>query len=118
IRVTSTDADGRFVVADLPADRYLVGASKPPFLGAVAGAKRPARPGTPIALANGQTINNVTIQLPPGAAISGTVTDERGQPASNVTINLMQAQMQNGERVLTMRPGSAVSDERGRYRIY
>jgi hypothetical protein len=118
LRVTSTDASGRFSFVGLPADRYLVGASKPPYLGAVAGAKRPARPGTPIALADGQTINNVTIQLPPGAAISGTVTDERGQPASDCSINLMQPRMQNGERVLTMGPAGTVTDERGRYRIY
>jgi hypothetical protein len=120
LKVTSTDANGRFAFTGLPADRYLVGASKPPYLGAVAGAKRPARPGTPVALANGQTINNVTIQLPPGSAISGTVTDERGQPAANVVINLMQGRMQNGERVLTMAPGGygTATDERGRYRIY
>lgn len=120
LKVTSTDASGRFSFAGLPADRYLVGASKPPYLGAVAGAKRPARPGTPVALADGQTINNVTIQLPPGAAISGTVTDERGQPAPNVIINLMQGRLQNGERVLTMAPGGygSATDERGRYRIY
>jgi hypothetical protein len=118
LKVTSTDASGRFAFAGLPADRYLVGASKPPYLGAVAGAKRPARPGTPVALAEGQKITNVMIQLPPGASISGTVTDERGQPAPNVGVNLMQGQVQNGERVLAMGPGRAVTDERGRYRIY
>lgn len=118
LRVASTDADGRFSFTGLPADRYLVGASKPPYLGAVAGAKRPARPGTPIALADGQKITNVTIQLPMGAAISGVVIDERGQPAPSVTVNLMQARMQNGERVLTLGPGGTSTDEHGRYRMF
>ena len=44
LRVTSTDQAGRFSFANLPADRYVVGASKAPYLGAVAGARRPARP--------------------------------------------------------------------------
>jgi hypothetical protein len=118
LRVAATDTDGRFSFTGLPADRYLVGASKAPYLGAVAGAKRPARPGTPIALADGQRITNVTIQLPMGAAISGVVTDERGQPALGVKVNLMQARIQNGERVLAMGPGSTSTDERGRYRIF
>ena len=51
VKVSSTDADGRFTFNNLPVDRYTVGASKPPYLGMIAGAKRPGRPGTPIALA-------------------------------------------------------------------
>ena len=56
LRVKSSDANGRFVFADLPADRYVIGASKSPYLGAVAGARRPARSGTSIALGNGEQI--------------------------------------------------------------
>src|SRR5437773_2547924 len=56
LRVTSTDAAGRFAFANLAADHYLIGASKPPYLGAVAGARRPARAGTPIAVAEGQHV--------------------------------------------------------------
>src|SRR5689334_22922237 len=63
LRVTMTNADGRFEVTGLPADRYQVGASKAPYLGAVAGARRPAHPGAPVALADGQRMTGVTIRL-------------------------------------------------------
>ena len=77
LRVTATDASGRFSVTSLPADRYLVGASKLPYLGTMAGASgRPA--GAPIALGEGQRLTDVTIRMPLGAAITGVVTDERG----------------------------------------
>jgi hypothetical protein len=119
LRVTSTDRDGRFSFANLPADRYVVGASKPPFLGTVAGARRPGHAGTAIVVAEGQRIENVSIRLPPGAVITGVVTDERGQPAQHVTISLLQPRMQNGERTLSPASAGAFStDDRGRYRVH
>src|SRR6185295_17145558 len=97
-------------------DRYLVGASKPPFLGAVAGAKRPARPGTPIALANGEKKLDVEIRLPSGAAI----TDERGQPGTNTTVSVQQWRQQGAQRVLVSPPAvtPAQTDDNGRFRLF
>jgi uncharacterized protein (DUF2141 family) len=117
VKVSATDADGRFAFANLPADRYTLGASKPPYLGTVAGARRPGRSGTPIALADGQKIANVAIRMPLGAAISGVIVDEKGQPASGVMVTLQQWRMQGGERRLES-AGSAGADERGRYRFF
>ncbi len=118
LRVTSSDANGRFSFTGLPADRYVVGASKPPFLGAVAGARRPARTGTPIVVKNGETVANVTVRLPPGAAISGYITDERGEPGTGVLVGLQQRRSQGGERVLVPVANTTATDERGRYRIH
>jgi hypothetical protein len=97
VKVTSTDSDGKFMFTALPADRYTVGVSKAPYLGTVAGARRPARTGTPIALADAQKISNVAIRMPMGAAITGVVTDEKGQPAANVAMELHQWRIQGGE---------------------
>ena len=119
VKVSSTDTDGRFTFANLPADRYVLGASKPPYLGTVAGARRPGRSGTPIALGDGQKIANVSIRMPMGASISGTITDERGQPAANTAITVQLLKMQNGERVLLpASSGGATTDDRGRYRVF
>src|SRR5580765_6172795 len=80
VKVSSSDADGKFTFNNLPVDRYTVGASKQPYLGTVAGARRPGRPGTPIAVANGQKVTDVAIRMWTGGAITGVITDERGQP--------------------------------------
>ena len=119
LRITTTDGEGRFTVASLPADRYLVAASKLPYLGAIAGARRPARPGTPVVLAAGQAIDTVSIRLPMGAAISGTMTDERGRAGSGMTLALQQWRNESGGRTLVMaRTPNATTDDRGRYRFY
>jgi hypothetical protein len=117
LKVTATDAAGKFTFANLPADRYTVGASKLPYLGAVAGARRPVRPGTPFVVADGATVSGVTIRLPMSAAISGTVYDEQGRPISGVPVSATQRKMQNGERVLVGGTNS-VTDDRGMYRIH
>jgi len=119
IRVASSDREGRFVFSVLPADRYTVGASKLPYLGAVAGARRPARPGVSIVLADKAQVTDVMVRLPLGAAISGTIVDQSGQPAAGVAAGVVQRKMQNGEVIMIPVPGGAVfTDERGRYRVH
>jgi len=118
VRVSSTDTEGKFLFAALPADRYIVGASKPPYLSMIAGARRPAKSGTPIVLADAQKLTNVAIRLPLGAAISGLVLDEKGQPAPNVQIGAYQWRTRNGERAPAIAGQGVTTDERGRYRLY
>ena len=43
VRLTMTDDNGRFVMPVLPAGRYLVTASKPPYVDTVYGARLPGR---------------------------------------------------------------------------
>ena len=118
LKVTSSDSAGKFSFTKLPADRYTVGASKLPYLGAVAGARRPARPGVPIVLANGAAIADVSIRLPNSAAISGVIYDDRGQPAPGVNVSLQQRKVQNGERVVVPTGNGATTDDRGFYRVH
>jgi hypothetical protein len=127
MRLTMKDREGRFSFQQLPVDRYAIAASKPPYLGTMAGARRPGHPGTPIALADGQAVTDVTIRMPHGAAISGTVLDERGRPASGVGIGALQARFESGVRVLGAMPVPPqpqnlsqliITDKFGRYRVH
>src|SRR5688572_20351880 len=115
VKITSSDADGKFTFNNLPADRFTVGASKQPYLAMLAGAKRPGRPGTHIVVANGQKIGDVAIRMQMGGAITGVVTDERGQPGAGVVVAVLQWRMQNGERTLTQVAGPFNTDDQGRY---
>jgi uncharacterized protein (DUF2141 family) len=117
VKVSSTDGDGKFTFSALPPDRYTVGVSKLPYIGTVAGSKRPGRPGTPIVVAVGQKVGNVSVRMPLGAVITGTVTDEKGMSAANVAVTLQQWRMQAGERALVS-SGNVFTDERGRYRFH
>ena len=118
VKVTSSDTEGKFAFNALPVDRYTIGASKPPYLAMLAGAKRPGRTGTPIVVANGQKIADIAIRMQMGAAISGVVTDERGQPGVGTNVAVMQWRMQNGERTLTQVAGPFITDDQGRYRAF
>ena len=118
LKVTSTDQTGKFTFDKLPADRYTIGASKLPYLGAVAGARRAARPGVPIVLADKASITDVSIRLPMSSAISGTIYDERNRPAVGVRVTLQHRKIQNGERVLLNTGNTVTTDDRGFYRIH
>lgn len=119
---TATGDDGRFVFAQLPAGRFSLTAEKPAYVKAYYGSKRPGRtPGAPIALANDQSVANITIALLRGAVISGTVRDEFGNPLSSAQVRALQPAVVNGDRKLIDPPGPIrweVTDDRGMYRIY
>lgn len=116
-RSVLTDDQGRFVFPALPAGRFTMTASKPGFVDGTYGAKRPGRPGTPIQLADGQTLERATIVMPRGSVITGLVVDEAGEPAAGTTVRALRFVLRTGER--TLQPaGQAVADDRGIYRIY
>ena len=112
-----TDDRGRFTCARLPAGRYTVSVTRDGWVPAAYGAKRPLRPGTPIAIAASQQAV-IVIRLTRGAVITGTLIDESGQPAIGASVVALRAAMQNGERRLVDFGTAAVSDDRGVYRIY
>ena len=117
VKVSSTDAEGKFTFSGLAPDRYTVGVSKLPYLGTIAGSKRPGRPGTPVVVAAGQKIGNVAVRMPMGGVIAGTVNDDKGAPAANAGVVLQQWRTQAGERSLVS-AGLEMADDRGRYRFH
>src|SRR6185295_1796097 len=101
-------------------------ATKPAWLKAVYGAKRPGRPGTPMVIADAQRLTGITLRMTHGAAITGTVRDERGQPAVGVRILGGAFATRNGQRVLGGLSGAGfenvsffiTTDDTGTYRLY
>ena len=70
-RATSTDDQGRFELRELPAGRYSVTAMKAGFVSLQYGQRWPNERGTPVEVADGQTVEKITIALPRGAVITG-----------------------------------------------
>jgi hypothetical protein len=114
----TTDAEGRFAFAKLPAGRYSLTVSKSAHVSATYGQHRPGsgRPGTPIQLADGQRFE-ARLQLPRGGAITGTVLDEHAEATPAIPVRAMRYVMQNGQRTLQS-AGTGTTDDRGVFRIF
>ena len=114
-----SDDDGRFGFLNLPAGEFTLRATKTGYVSVAFGQKEPrvGWPGTPIALADGQQIKNLSFAIPPGGVITGAVFDEKNRPSVATPVRILRWSMQSGERVLTM-AGSATTDDRGVYRVY
>jgi hypothetical protein len=116
---TVTDANGRFVFADVRAGDYTVAASKPSYLDMVVGSRRfgLTSPGTPFRVTAGQKIENIQLRLPRTSVISGTVTDEFGDPAFNTAVRVMRYVYGYGERYASSFGQQDFTDDKGTYRI-
>src|SRR5262249_42950366 len=113
-----TDDRGGFTFTNLPAGEFTISASKPGYLESIFGQKRAGsgRPGTPVQLAAGQKLDHLSLQIPRGGVITGTILDEQGDPAFGVNVRALRYAMRTGERVLQSAAG-AQTDDRGIYRI-
>jgi len=118
-RSTRTDTLGQFAFDQLPAGEYTLSAGRNGFLDVVFGQAQPGalRPGTPIALAEGQRLTDLEVALPKGGVITGVVVDEHNYPAPRTSVRAYRYAYRAGARVLRQ-AGSAQTDDRGIYRIF
>jgi hypothetical protein len=116
-RGTLTDDNGAFELADLPAGRYTVVASKTGFITLSYGQRRPMQGGTPLQLADGQELKGVDFSLPRGGAIAGRILDEDGEPMPGANVRVMRYQYQQGDRRL-VQAGNGQTDDKGQYRVW
>lgn len=117
-RTTTTDDHGNYEFKDLPAGEFTLRANKPGYLESIYGQKRPGsgRPGTPVSLKDAQRLEKIDVTIPKGGVITGTITDDVGEPAFGVQVRAMRYAYRNGERSL-VNAGTASTDDRGIYRI-
>jgi hypothetical protein len=117
-RLATSDAQGAFELRDLPAGRWEIIASKAGFVTMRFGQRRPFEAGRPIELADGQTVERINLALPRGAAITGRVFDEFGDPIAGARVQAMRYQMVQGARRLSPVGANAQSDDTGAFRLY
>src|SRR5262252_2818460 len=112
-----TDDQGIFDLTELPAGRYTLTVSKSGFVSLSYGQRRPLQAGTPLQLADGQTLKGIQFQLPRGSVIGGRVLDEDGEAMPGVMVRVMRYQYLQGERRLTP-AGVGQTDDKGQYRVW
>ena len=117
-RWTVTDDEGAFRFDELPPGRYVVSASKPPFVAMAHGAARPDRPGVALAVSPGQSISDMLIRLPRGAVVTGTLRDQSGEPLPDVAVTAIRVDQFGGRSASTVSSSARATDDRGVYRIY
>ncbi len=117
-RQTVADDTGRFAFDELPDGRYTLMVSKPAYVPVAYGARALRGQGLTIALAAGQRVSDITVQIMRGAVLTGRVIDQMGRPATSARVTASERIVVGGET--TYRPGGvgAQIDDRGVYRIF
>jgi len=120
IRTATTDDQGRYAFDHLPAASWAISAAKGAYLTMNYGAPKPGMPGSPVALAEGETFMARPIALWSGAVIAGRLTDRHGQPVANGLVEANQFVIVNGvhRRRTGNRATPARTNAHGDYRIY
>jgi hypothetical protein len=116
-RAASTDAQGRFEFRDLPAGRWQLMASKAGFVSLNFGQRRPFEAGRPIELSDGETMARADLALPRGAAVTGRILDEFGDPVAGARVSAMRYRSVQGVRQL-MPVGQDSTDDTGAFRLF
>jgi hypothetical protein len=109
VRSTTTDADGRFEFANLPAGSVNISVQK-------AGYVTPSNKG--FSLTDGQRVDDVSIIVPKGAVITGLVLDEYGDPVISANVMPMRMQFAQGRRTLVPSGMAGTTNDVGEFRIF
>src|SRR5262245_23335667 len=117
-RMTSTNADGRYEIKDLPAGRYTVTVTRSGYLRLSYGQRRPYEQGKPLQVADRQSVENVDFTLPRMSLITGRVLDEANEPIAGVRVMAMRSAYFEGQRKLVPAFAPlALTDDAGQYRL-
>ena len=122
-RMATTDGEGRYEIRELPAGRFSISAIKAGYVTQQYGQRRPFEPGTPVSLADGESVERIDFALQSGSVITVRVTDDLNEPLAGAQIQVQRFQFgTDGQRRLTGASGGPgfmnVTDDRGEYRVY
>ena len=113
-----TDDEGRFTIANLPAGRFTLTASRASYITSVYGAKRPGRPGTPLSIAAGASVTDLTVRLWRGAVVAGVVRDPAGAPVPRIPVTAIPAKPTASSSILTLSNNGVATNDQGEFRIF
>src|SRR5438093_6792483 len=105
---TSITSDaGKFIIRSVPAGKYELTVTRPGYV----------QSDQSLTLEDDPRARNVIVALNPTGAISGRIFDEFGEPVIGAEVRAMKSFYQRGGRILVPMQ-SAVTDDRGEYRLF
>jgi protocatechuate 3,4-dioxygenase beta subunit len=116
---TRTNTDGRFSFSNLPPGTYRLLAARAggAYYPAEYGQHHPRGRGCNFQLAEGQSMRDVKLEMAATSSISGRIVSPDGTPAARVQVMAFEASYQSGRRLLGLLQ-SAITDDRGEYRLF
>ena len=117
-RITTTDAEGRYEFVELPAGRFSVSATKGGYVTLQYGQRRPFEAGTPVVVADGDTVERIDFALPRGSVIAGRVADEFNEPLAQAQVQALRFQYGPDGQRRPMPTQFATTDDRGEFRLF
>jgi hypothetical protein len=115
--LATSDALGRFSVANIPPGSYRVFADHDDYVRAEYGQRTLAQPGASIALAAGQRVADLNLVLTPTSVVTGRITSREGVPIPRVYIRAYKSAYAQGERKLSV-VKETQSNDLGEYRLF
>jgi len=114
----TTERDGKFIIPDLEEGTYRLLITQTGYVRQEFGQRVFPGQGTLIHLTAGQVLNNLAIRLTPTGNVGGRITDNNGQPAVGVNLQLLKTTYNaNGQRIF-QNAGVARTNDRGDYRFF
>ena len=111
-----TNSNGQFVFRRLGRGSFFLNATRSGYVEGAYGRTRPGGTTLSVQLDEGQRVNDVVIRMWKHASISGTVTDEAGEPLVGVQLRAFERRSLIG-RPRIVQAGTATTDDRGIYRF-
>jgi len=113
----TADAEGKFVIGEVAAGSYRIGAERRGFLRGDFGSRRQFQSGSLVTVADGQEVKGIDIKLEPQSVISGQVLDENGEPLDRAQVEVLRyGFVQDRQQLVPVNQGS--SDDLGNFRIW
>jgi protocatechuate 3,4-dioxygenase beta subunit len=120
-QTATTDADGRYTIADVLPGKYTLSVFRSGYLPMQYGQRRPLEAPRLLEVTGNAVIDRADFALQRMAVISGRITDERGEPVAGVLVLPMRSVYVDGRRQLAAQQSAAGfnvrTDDTGRYRI-
>ncbi len=113
---TSTDAQGSFLFENLDPGRYDLSAERTGYLRATYSASGKSASSV-LDLASGQQLTGISLKMTPQAVISGTITNEDGEPYPNVGVSVSHFSYVNGHKQLQQSGGFVISNADGVFSV-